>query len=213
MAMRVTCDALAVAKPIWMVGDNVNDTFDWHEHLLPAVVVLLVTASVVMVVWQGSTSFLPTFLHRTKAYSTVQAAYPFATLFGVGIVATPSAGYLGDRYGHLRTAIASTICGAAGIILLTLANTHLSVIGSIVLFAIGLTSFWTLLYSYLVGQFAQEQLGASFGILRTFFFAAGSLGPVLVGVVGETFGYVPSFWLLGGLLAVSALGLSCVCIM
>jgi len=103
--------------------------------------------------------------------------------------------------------------GTIGIILLTLAKTHFSVIGSIVLFAIGLASFWTLLYSYIVGEFPQEQIGASFGILRTVLFAAGSLGPVLVGVVGETFGYVPSFWLLGGLFAVSALGLSRVWIM
>jgi len=31
-AMRVTRDALAVAKPIWMVGDSAYDTLDWHDH-------------------------------------------------------------------------------------------------------------------------------------------------------------------------------------
>ena len=35
-AMRVTRDALAVAKPIWMVGDSAYDTLDWHDHLLAA---------------------------------------------------------------------------------------------------------------------------------------------------------------------------------
>jgi hypothetical protein len=38
-AMRVTRDALAVAKPIWMVGDSAYDTLDWHDHLLAAGVV------------------------------------------------------------------------------------------------------------------------------------------------------------------------------
>ncbi len=38
-AMRVTCDALAVATPIWMVGDSAYDTLDWHDHLLTAGVV------------------------------------------------------------------------------------------------------------------------------------------------------------------------------
>ena len=37
--MRVTRDALAVAKPIWMVGDSAYDTLDWHDHLLAAGVV------------------------------------------------------------------------------------------------------------------------------------------------------------------------------
>ena len=37
--MRVTRDALAVAKPMWMVGDSAYDTLDWHDHLLTAGVV------------------------------------------------------------------------------------------------------------------------------------------------------------------------------
>ena len=39
MAMRVTRDALAVAKPVWMVGDSAYDTLHWHDHLLGAGVV------------------------------------------------------------------------------------------------------------------------------------------------------------------------------
>jgi len=37
-AMRVTCDALAVEKPIWMLGDSAYDTLGWHDHLLAGVV-------------------------------------------------------------------------------------------------------------------------------------------------------------------------------
>jgi hypothetical protein len=33
-AMRVTTDALAVAKPLWMIGDSAYDTLDWHDYLL-----------------------------------------------------------------------------------------------------------------------------------------------------------------------------------
>jgi hypothetical protein len=38
-AMRVTRDALAVAKPMWMVGDSAYDILDWHDCLLAAGVV------------------------------------------------------------------------------------------------------------------------------------------------------------------------------
>ncbi|EMA69257.1 hypothetical protein C468_01770 [Halorubrum kocurii JCM 14978] len=37
--MRVTRDAIAVAKPIWMIGHSAYDTLDWHDHLLAAGVV------------------------------------------------------------------------------------------------------------------------------------------------------------------------------
>lgn len=173
----------------------------------PSIGVLLVTASIVMIVWQGSTSFLPTYLHYAKDYSTVHAAYLFAALFGVGIVATPTASYLGGRFGYLPTGVVSTVSGAAGLFLLTQAQTHYGALCSIVLFAIGLSAFWPLLYTYLAGQFAVAQVGASFGVLRTVFFAAGSLGPVFVGVITEFFGYTTSFWGLGGLFLAGSAGL------
>jgi hypothetical protein len=34
--MRVTSDGLAVAKPIWMLGDSANDILNWYNHLLAA---------------------------------------------------------------------------------------------------------------------------------------------------------------------------------
>ena len=37
--MCVTRDALAVKKPMWMLGDSAYDTLDWHDHLLAAGVV------------------------------------------------------------------------------------------------------------------------------------------------------------------------------
>jgi hypothetical protein len=40
--MRVTRDALAVEKPMWMLGDNAYNTLDWHDHLLAAEVVPVV---------------------------------------------------------------------------------------------------------------------------------------------------------------------------
>jgi hypothetical protein len=39
MAIRVTRDALAVAQPVWMVGDSAYDILKWHGHLLAAGVV------------------------------------------------------------------------------------------------------------------------------------------------------------------------------
>lgn len=38
-AMRVTCDALAVKTPRWIVGDSEFDMLEWHDHLLGQAVV------------------------------------------------------------------------------------------------------------------------------------------------------------------------------
>lgn len=39
--MRVTCDALAIEKPIWLIGDSVFDILNWHDLLLAQNVVLV----------------------------------------------------------------------------------------------------------------------------------------------------------------------------
>jgi hypothetical protein len=78
--------------------------------------------------------------------------------------------YLENRFGYIKIGIVSTVVAALGIILLTQAQTHSAVLGSVVLFAVDLTSFWPLLYTYLPNQFTQEEMGASLGIIRTVFF-------------------------------------------
>ncbi|MFB6127105.1 MAG: transposase, partial [Halolamina sp.] len=40
-AMRVTRDALAVEKPLWMIGDSAFDILNWHDLLLEEQVVLV----------------------------------------------------------------------------------------------------------------------------------------------------------------------------
>lgn len=38
-AMRVTCDALVVDTPVWIIGDSAYDALQWHDFLLDAGVV------------------------------------------------------------------------------------------------------------------------------------------------------------------------------
>jgi hypothetical protein len=44
-AMRVTGDALAVNKPIWMIGDSAFDILNWHDALLEESVVPVAPAN------------------------------------------------------------------------------------------------------------------------------------------------------------------------
>jgi hypothetical protein len=41
MAMRITRDAFAVARPIWRVSGSAHDTLDCHDHLLAEGVALV----------------------------------------------------------------------------------------------------------------------------------------------------------------------------
>jgi hypothetical protein len=64
--MRVTCDALTVDTPMWMVGDSAYDTLNWHDHLLAAGVVPVApyTRETPMTRWTSSTE-LKTALRNT----------------------------------------------------------------------------------------------------------------------------------------------------
>ncbi|WP_435320753.1 MFS transporter [Haloarchaeobius sp. TZWSO28] len=154
---------------------------------------LVAVTAMTLFAWQGTASFLPTFLHLEKGFSELAATLGFAGLFLVGTVTTPVAGALGDRWSHLRVAAVTTGFSVLGLATLVVAGRRLLVIFGLFVFAVGLTTFWPVIYVHLVGQLSGDTVGGDLGALRTAYFAIGSLGPSYVGLVAAKFDYSLAF--------------------
>jgi MFS family permease len=135
--------------------------------------------------WQGSVSFLPTYLQVDKGFSPSLASSSFAVVFLVGIVANPVVGALGDRFGHAVIASATALLGAVGLGVLLIARSLPSVIASITLFAVGITAFWTAMSAFAVERFPDASMGGDFGAVSAAYVAIESLGSTYVGVVAD----------------------------
>ncbi|MFB6299523.1 MAG: sugar MFS transporter [Halobacteriales archaeon] len=154
---------------------------------------MIIAAALYAVTWQGTASFLPTFLQIDKGFSPTLASNAFAGLFIVGMLANPVAGGLGDRFEYPHVALGSAVLGAVGLSVIVIAEGIVLSVAGIVIFAIGLAAFWPVMNAYVMAAFPDESAGGDFGAVRTIFIVIGSLGPTYVGVVAERLTYTAAF--------------------
>ncbi len=117
-------------------------------------------------------------------------------------IMAPIWGALSDRYGRKLMVLRASFAGA---VVLTLMGFVTNVQQLLFLRAIqGILSGTVAATTTLVAsQVPKERSGVALGSLQTALFLGVSLGPLLGGLVGDTFGYRPSFWVTGLLLALS----------
>ncbi|MFB6154648.1 MAG: MFS transporter [Haloferacaceae archaeon] len=150
--------------------------------------------------WQSTTGFLPTYLLDGKGFSQTVSTVAFGILFGVGMLAKPAAGALGDEVP--RTLLAPALLGVAGsaLALVVFAPTPALAVAGVVLFALGLMSFPPVMQSYLMDVFPDESAGGDLGAYRTVYIGLGSLGPTFVGAMGAATSYATAFTVVVALL-------------
>lgn len=165
---------------------------------------VLALFSLYMLVWQASVSFLPTFLRVSKGYAPLSATGAFVAIFLIGLAISPTIGDLGDRFGHQRVAASAPVIGATGLSLFVLASHPLAVGVGLVLFAVGLMSFWPVMNAFLMARLAPGSLGGDYGLSRAVFFGVGSLGPIYTGFVAEYASYRAAYAGLIGCFLLSA---------
>jgi MFS transporter, DHA1 family, multidrug resistance protein len=129
-----------------------------------------------------------------------------ATALGLAVMA-PVWGVLADRYGRKLMILRATF---AGVVIMTLMGFVTSVEQLLFLrlmqgvFTGTITASTTLVASIA----PDESRGSALGSLQTAIFLGTTLGPLFGGLVADTFGYRPSFWITGLLLLISGIGVA-----
>lgn len=162
----------------------------------PQLRLVIVSFGLFMFVYQGTTSFFPTFLQVEKGFTPVLANNAFGLLFLAGITIKPLAGRFGDRYGHLTVGTVGTVLAATGLATATVTGNRWIVLVSVFTFGAGLATFWPVMNAHLMDVFPDASMGGDLGALRATSYAVGSLGSAYVGFVAERTQYVTAF---GGL--------------
>lgn len=119
-------------------------------------------------------------------------------------IMAPVWGALSDRHGRKLMVLRASFAGA---IVLALMGFVTSVEQLVVLRVIQglLTGTVSATTTLVASQVPKERSGMALGSLQTAIFLGVSLGPLLGGLSGDAFGYRPSFWITGALLAISGL--------
>jgi predicted MFS family arabinose efflux permease len=150
-------------------------------------------------VWQGTASFLPTFLIEFQGYTETQAGLVFSAYFVIQGIGQPVIGTVSDRLGRDVTAMGCMLAGVFGYPLFVVADSSLGIGAAVV--CVGIAMSWgAALLPKFMDELATDEQGAGFGLVRTTYMILGSLGSVGVGVLAERFDWALTFLVLAGLL-------------
>lgn len=148
--------------------------------------------------WQGTASFLPTFLVEARGYSETAAGVAFSAYFVVQGVGQPGVGSLSDRFGREPMAALTMLAGVVGYSLFVFGHRLWGVAAAVV--CIGIAMSWgAALMPKFMDNLAPEEQGMGFGLVRTTYMVVGSSGSVAVGAIADWHSWNAAFLLLSGL--------------
>ena len=160
--------------------------------------------------YNGVVAFLPLYLIEEAGIASSTAGLIYSALFAASLVQLVT-GDAGDRIGQLPVITLTLGLAAAALgALLALTPTGDPLLLGAVAVAIGLGShgFRPVRGAYLMSVLPTSISGGGLGIVRTLLMGAGAISPAIVGVLSESVGFRPAFWLLTASVA-GATALAC----
>ena len=178
---------------------------EWRFSAFVAVTILFSFA------YNAVVAFLPLYLTREAGLASDTASLLFSALFAVSLVQLLT-GEVSDRTGTLPV-IAATLglaaVGLGSVVVLTGTAGPLALGAAVACLGLGSHGYRPVRGAYLMSAIPSSVAGGSLGAVRTLLMIAGAASPAIVGIISETAGFRPAFWLLTAALAV-ATGLSIV---
>ncbi|MFB6179195.1 MAG: MFS transporter [Halorientalis sp.] len=148
------------------------------------VVVAALGGAIMLFTFQGLSAFYTTYLVEQKGISTATAGALFALLFVAGAICQSAAGRAADQYGHSRVLTGIAILGIPPLIALPLVDGRLALAALTIPLGLRL-AMGPVLNAYVISVLPSAVEGTAWGLVRTCFFAVGSLGSVAVGAVAD----------------------------
>lgn len=155
-------------------------------------------------VWQGYTSFLPTYLVEVKGIPRSIAAFALGAFFISGGVVQPVVGSVADRYDERHVLIPITTVSAAALAAFPFLNSTLMFIALSMIMGLQL-AFWPIIFAYIPRELPGDIQGSGFGLLRTVFLYVGAAGPIAVGTLADLDLFDESFLMLAGITGIAVI--------
>lgn len=165
---------------------------------------LAATMLLMSVVYQGFTSFFPTYLASVKGLPERSAAFVYSAFFAAGILVQPLGGAAADSLGERPTIIGFSLVSAVALGLLSTASGFWPLV-AVALIASAQLGFWPIAQAAVVDTLPTEMQGTGFGFLRTGYLMIAATSPTVIGVLGERGRFDEAFVLLAGCALASAL--------
>ena len=164
---------------------------------------LIVTGATLMLFgFQAVTAFLTTYLVEQRGLSQGLAGALLSLLFVGGALAQTTTGALADRFGTPRVIAGVSLVSVVPLVALPFVEGTVALAAASTAIGVRMSS-GPLSNAYIVDVLPDDVQGTAWGLLRTTFFAVGSFGSALVGVLADRGIFDGSFFLLAVLTALA----------
>lgn len=151
---------------------------------------------IVSFVWQGTATFLPTFLVEYHGYTSATAGFSFAVFFLIQGVIQIGTGIFSDRYNQEASMVSCLFLGIVGFMLLLFPSGIFILFVALILAGIGLGAF-TIALAILMEVIPSEERNTSFGLIQSINLIIASSGSTIIGLISDRAGWGPAFLLMG----------------
>lgn len=193
-------EPMAPRRPDERIRDRISPAVLFELLGRPPIAGTLVLSVLCAFVWQGTASFLPTFLVEYRGYSELRAGVVFSGYFVVQGLGQPGMGWLSDRFGRDPAMGVCAITGIAGYALYVVGSGFASIVVATALVGVGMSWGATMLPKFLDHMTDAEE-GLGFGLVRTTYMVFGASGSVGTGILADSLGWGRAFYVLAGILA------------
>src|SRR6266513_940847 len=179
-------------------GDTGRQSLREYFRGVPALFLLSTSSAFRSMTQNALLTFLPVYLAYEMGYSPFWVGACMFALQTAGFAAAPVAGHLSDRMGRKSVMMTSMAMTAVVLVFMALAGKSLAFVAFVAVLGFFLYAIRPVLQAWLLETTPRNMGGTSIGVLFGAQAVGSSIGPLLGGLVADSYGLTATFAFLAG---------------
>lgn len=148
-------------------------------------IIFIIANTLFTMTYYATVNFIPTYLVGERSFNVTFASYSFLIVVGGALLGAIISGKLSDEFSPLGALISFLLLSGPVIIFLTLVQSYILLIISLVLLGVSYAGVYAPLQTFLAEITPQKSRGGSYGIIFCLSYIVGAIAPGITGFAAD----------------------------